>query len=186
MVRVELSLLRGPRTLPALWFSDYSNIIQLRADSSYFFGMDVSVSCVTYLSPLPLIFHDLCWAIRMSKMVVAVLWGNTINNYNFFYHVMTSPLTGTFSSLSSAAFPGIYLGVRMCVSVFIAKLVLTLSKLAACQRVMLTHRKDLSLFTKAPLVPYLGSLEQEFPLLISVQNCLTHGTQTWLESSDPL
>lgn len=148
MVRVELTLLRGPRTIPALWFSDFINIIQLGADSSYFFGMDVSVSCVTYLSPLPLILHDLCWAIRMNKMVVAVLWGNTNNNYNFFYHVTTSPLTGTFSSLSSAAFTRIYLGVRMCVSIFIAKLDLTLSKLAACQRVMLTHRKDLVLSQK--------------------------------------
>lgn len=37
-------------------------------------------------------------------------------------------------------------------------------------RVMLNHRKDPSLFTKAPLIPYLGSGEQEFPLLISVQN----------------
>lgn len=35
---------------------------------------------------------------------------------------------------------------------------------------MLNHRKDPSLFTKAPLIPYLGSQEQEFPLLISVQN----------------
>lgn len=35
---------------------------------------------------------------------------------------------------------------------------------------MLTHRKDPFLFTKAPLIPYLSSLEQEFPLLVSVQN----------------
>lgn len=42
-------------------------------------------------------------------------------------------------------------------------------------RVMLNHRKDPSLFTKAPLIPYLGSREQELPLLISVQN-LPH---TW-------
>lgn len=42
-------------------------------------------------------------------------------------------------------------------------------------RVMLNHRKDPSLFTKMPLFPYLGSGEQEFPLLISVQN-LPH---TW-------
>lgn len=40
---------------------------------------------------------------------------------------------------------------------------------------MPNHRKDPSLFTKAPLIPYLSSQEQEFPLLISVQN-LPH---TW-------
>lgn len=42
---------------------------------------------------------------------------------------------------------------------------------------MLNHRKDPSLFTKAALVPYLGSREQEFPLLISVQN-LPHTRDT--------
>lgn len=40
---------------------------------------------------------------------------------------------------------------------------------------MLNHRKDPSLFTKAALIPYLGYQEQEFPLLISVQNLL----HTW-------
>lgn len=42
-------------------------------------------------------------------------------------------------------------------------------------KVMLNYRKDPSLFTKTPLFPYLGSGEQEFPLLISVLN-LPH---TW-------
>lgn len=43
------------------------------------------------------------------------------------------------------------------------------------RKVRLNHRKDPSLFTKAPLIPYLGYQEQEFPLLIFVQNLL----HTW-------
>lgn len=58
----------------------------------------------------------------------------------------------------------------MHISFITARVILTHSRLAACQRSMLTHRKDLFLFTKAPLISYLCSLEQEFPLLISVQN----------------
>lgn len=65
----------------------------------------------------------------------------------------------------------------MCVSFIIARAILTHSRLAACQRGMLTHRKDPFLFTKAPLIPYLSSVEQEFPLLISVQN-LPHAWDT--------
>jgi len=42
-------------------------------------------------------------------------------------------------------------------------------------RVVLNHRKDPSLFTKAPLIPYLRSQGHEFPLLVSVQNLL----HTW-------
>lgn len=43
------------------------------------------------------------------------------------------------------------------------------------RKVRLNHRKDPSLFTKAPLIPYLGYQEQEFPLLLFVQNLL----HTW-------